>query len=115
MLNLSGSTGAYLGLAIFFAVLACVAFAAEAWALVDAISRPTAAFTAAGKLTKPIWLVILSVASVVGLWTALYGGVTQILAIVAFVAGAVYLTDVRPKVREFKRGRSTHNGPYGPW
>ena len=51
-----------------------------------------------------------------GLYTAAAnGGVTQILAVVAFVAAAVYLADVRPKVREFKRGRSTHNGPYGPW
>jgi hypothetical protein len=35
--------------------------------------------------------------------------------VIAFVAAAVYLADVRPKVREFKRGSSTHNGPYGPW
>ena len=35
---------------------------------------------------------------------------------IAFVAAAVYLADVRPKVREFKRGSgSTHQGPYGPW
>jgi hypothetical protein len=115
VLNLSGSSGAYLGLAIFFAALAVAAFVAEAWALVDAITRPTAAFVAVGKQTKPIWLVILGVASVLGLYTALYGGVTQILAVVAFVAAAIYLVDVRPKVREFKRGTSTHNGPYGPW
>jgi len=53
---------------------------------------------------------------VIGLYTAAYnGGVTGILTVVAFVAAAVYLADVRPKVREFKRGRSTSNGPYGPW
>jgi hypothetical protein len=116
VLNLSGSTGAYLGLAIFFAVLALAAFVAEAWAFVDAITRPAPAFVAAGKQTKPIWLIILGVAFVLGLYTALYGGVTQILAVVAFVAAAIYLVDVRPKVREFKRGGgSTHQGPYGPW
>jgi hypothetical protein len=115
VLNLSGSSGAYLGLAIFFAALAVVAFVVETWAFVDAITRPAPAFAAAGKLTKPIWLIILGVAFVLGLYTALYGGVTQILAVVAFVAAAVYLADVRPKVREFKRGSSTHNGPYGPW
>jgi hypothetical protein len=115
VLNLSGSSGAYLGLAIFFAALAVAAFVAEAWAFVDAISRPAPAFVAAGKQTKPIWLIILGVAFVLGLYTALYGGVTQILAVVAFVAAAIYLVDVRPKVREFKRGGNTHNGPYGPW
>jgi hypothetical protein len=116
VLNLSGSSGAYLGLAIFFAALAVAAFVVEAWAFVDAITRPAPGFVASGKLTKPIWLIILGVAVVLGLYTALYGGVTQILAVVAFVAAAVYLADVRPKVREFKRGSSaTHQGPYGPW
>jgi hypothetical protein len=38
------------------------------------------------------------------------------LAIVAFVASAVYLTDVRPKVKEFRGGSgTTRMGPYGPW
>ena len=115
MLNLSGSSGAYLGLAIFFAALAVAAFAAEAWAFVDAITRPAPAFVAAGKLTKPLWLIILGVAFVLGLYSAAYGGAVGFLSVIAFVAAAVYLADVRPKVREFKRGSSTHNGPYGPW
>jgi hypothetical protein len=115
VLNLSGSSGAYLGLAIFFVALAVAAFVTEAWAFVDAITRPAPAFVAAGKQTKPIWLIILGVAFVLGLYTALYGGVTQILAVVAFVAAAIYLVDVRPKVREFRAGRGTSNGPYGPW
>jgi predicted membrane metal-binding protein len=115
VLNLSGATGAYLGLAIFFVALAVAAFVAETWAFVDAITRPAPAFVAAGKQTKPIWLIILGVAFVLGLYTALYGGVTQILAVVAFVAAAIYLVDVRPKVREFRGSRGTQNGPYGPW
>ena len=32
----------------------------------------------------------------------------------ALVAAAIYLADVRPKVREFKSG-GTSSGPYGPW
>jgi hypothetical protein len=107
--------GAYAPLTYFFVALSIAAFGAEAWALVDAVIRPAQAFAAAGKQTKPIWLIILGVAFVLGLYTAAYGGVTSILAVVAFVAAAIYLVDVRPKVREFKRGRSTHNGPYGPW
>jgi hypothetical protein len=107
--------GAYGPLNYFFVALAVAAFVVETWAFVDAIIRPASAFPAAGKQTKPIWLIILGVAFVLGLYTAAYGGVTQILAVVAFVAAAIYLVDVRPKVREFKRGSSTRNGPYGPW
>ena len=113
MLSIVG--GAYGPLNYFFLALAVAAFVVETWAFIDAIIRPAPAFAAAGKQPKPIWLIILGVAFVLGLYTAAYGGVTQILAVVAFVAAAIYLVDVRPKVREFKRGRSTHNGPYGPW
>jgi len=39
------------------------------------------------------------------------------LSVAAFVAAAIYLVDVRPKVREFRRGgnSSSRMGPYGPW
>ena len=114
MLSIVGN-GSYAPLTYFFVALAVAAFVVEAWAFIDGIIRPAPAFVAAGKLTKPLWLIILGVAFVLGLYTALYGGVTQILAVVAFVAAAIYLVDVRPKVREFKRGGSTRNGPYGPW
>ena len=107
--------GAYAPLAYFFVALAVAAFVVEAWAFVDAITRPAQAFTAAGKQTKPIWLIILGVAVVVGLGSSALGGFTLIslLPLAAFVAAAIYLTDVRPKVREFRGGASS--GPYGPW
>ena len=34
-------------------------------------------------------------------------------AVVAFVAAAVYLADVRPKVSDL--GGGSRQGPYGPW
>jgi len=108
-------SGAYAPLTYFFVALAVAAFVVETWAFIDAIIRPAPAFVAVGKQTKPIWLIILGVAFVLGLYTAAYGGVTQILAVIAFVAAAIYLADVRPKVREFRRGSSSSNGPYGPW
>jgi hypothetical protein len=105
--------GAYTALNWFFEVLAIVAFVIEVWAFVDAIRRPSGAFPAAGKQTKPLWLVILGVALVIGLAGAAYQvGPLNLLFIAAFVAAAIYLTDVRPKVREFK---GSSNGPYGPW
>jgi hypothetical protein len=118
-------SGVYGPLNYFFLALAVVAFVVEAWALVDALTRPKAAFQAAatmsdnavGRLTKPIWLIILGVAFVLGLYSAAYGGATGFLSVLAFVAAAIYLAGVRPKVREYsRRGRqSSSNGPYGPW
>ena len=106
--------GAYAPLSYFFVALAIAAFGVETWAFIDAIIRPASAFVAVGKQTKPIWLIILGVAFVLGLYAAAYGGITGILAVAAFVAAAVYLADVRPKVREIRSGSSS-NGPYGPW
>ena len=44
-------------------------------------------------------------------------GAVGILPIAAFVASAIYLTDVRPKVRGSTAGTRTEaaSGPYGPW
>jgi len=101
-----------------FWVLGVAALVVEAWALVDAIRRPGAAFPAAGKQTKPLWLVILGVSVAIGLYGVTYGGgfsPLNILEVAAFIAAAIYLTDVRPKVREMGAGGSSRNGPYGPW
>jgi len=116
--------GVYGPLNYFFLALTIAAFGVEAWAFVDAIIRPKAAFAAAAamgdnaaqRLTKPIWLIILGVAFVIGLAAAAYGGGTGFLSILAFVAAAVYLAGVRPKVREYgNRGNRSSSGPYGGW
>jgi Protein of unknown function (DUF2516) len=109
--------GNYTPLTYFFLALGLAAFVVEAWAFVDAITRPSQAFVAAGKQTKQLWLIILGVAAVVGLAFAIIGvGPTSILPVAAFVAAAIYLADVRPKVRSFPKNRSgTSSGPYGPW
>jgi hypothetical protein len=118
-------SGVYGPLNYFFVALALAAFVVEAWAFVDAIIRPKAAFAAAAtmgdnaaqRLTKPIWLIILGVAFVIGLAAAAYGGGVGFLSVLAFVAAAVYLAGVRPKVREYGKrgGNRTSSGPYGPW
>jgi Protein of unknown function (DUF2516) len=99
-------------------ILAIAAFVVEAWAFIDAVRRPTAAFPAAGKQTKPLWLIITGVAVAIGLYGVVFGGglsVINILPLAAFIAAAIYLTDVRPKVREMGTGGSSRQGPYGPW
>jgi len=117
-------SGVYTPLNYFFVALAIGAFVVEAWAFIDAIIRPASAFVAAastmdnflGKLTKPFWLIILGIAFVIGLYSAAYGGAIGLLSVIAFVAASTYLAAVRPKVREFRKGRSSSSsGPYGPW
>ncbi len=102
-------------ISFFFWILLIAAFVVEAWAFVDAIRHPAAAYVAAGKQTKPLWLIILGVAFLIGIGGVL-GDLTifSFLPILAFVAAAIYLADVRPKVRGIKGG-SSRQGPYGPW
>jgi predicted cobalt transporter CbtA len=102
----------------FFEALAIAALGFEGFAFIDAIRRPSQAFVAASKQTKPLWLVITGVATAIGIGTAAQGSFSAvgILSVVAFVAAAIYLTDVRPKVKDFRGGGTgTHMGPYGPW
>ena len=65
-----------------------------AYALVDCLRRPAAAFVAHGKQTKQIWLAILVVALVI----ALTVGFLSFLGTIAVVAAIVYLVDVKPAV-----------------
>lgn len=109
---------AYTPLYFLFWVLGVAAFVVEAWAFIDAVRRPTGAFPAAGKQTKPLWLIILGVSVVIGLYGVAYThgfSALNILPVAAFIAAAIYLTDVRPKVREMGPGGSSRQGPYGPW
>jgi Protein of unknown function (DUF2516) len=102
----------------FFEALALAAFVVEAWALIDALIRPAPAYVSAGKLTKPLWLIILGVSAAVGLGYAAYVknlSIIQILPVAAFVAAAVYLTDVKPRVKQMGGGGSSSSGPYGPY
>jgi Protein of unknown function (DUF2516) len=109
---------AYTPLRYFFLALGLAAFVVEAWAFIDAITRPKQAFVASGKQTKQLWLIILGVAAVVGLYFGAFGsGPVSILPVAAFVAAAIYLADVRPKVKSFPKSRNgaSSSGPYGPW
>ena len=84
-------------------VLGLAVLALKIWALVDACIRPAAAFPAAGKLTKPIWVLILVAAVLLsGL------SVLSLFGLVAVVAAIVYLVDVRPALRGLR-----HGGPWG--
>lgn len=87
---------------VLLLALGLLALALKLWALVDAIIRPGAAFPAAGKLSKPIWIAILAAAVLLG-----GASVLGLLGLLGTVAAVVYLVDVRPAVRELRPG--------GPW
>lgn len=71
------------------------AAAFELFALVDAATRPASAFVAAGKLTKPGWLLMLTLA----LLTCLaFRSPIGIFGLLGLLAASVYMADVRPAV-----------------
>ncbi|MEJ5944159.1 DUF2516 family protein [Pseudokineococcus basanitobsidens] len=97
----------YVTLLIGLAVLAVCVFA-----LVDAVRHPAQAFTAAGKLTKNKWMLILGAACLLSF--ASLGGLG--LIIISLVAGGVYLADVRPALRAVGGGgRGRRDSGAGGW
>ncbi len=94
-------------------LLGVLALGCEVFALLDVLRHRPDAFVAAGKRTKTFWTIVLAVALAIGVIFVL--NVLNFIGIIAFVAAAVYLVDVRPALRQVSgRGRSKQ-GPYGPW
>lgn len=75
---------------------------AQVIAFFDAAMRPRQAFEATGKLTKPAWMGITGLSLVItllcGQASVMSNGAMFVLA--GLVAALVYLTDVRPALRE---------------
>lgn len=93
-------------------VLFAASMVVRGFAFLDALTRPTEAYAAAGKLTKVGWCAILGVGLAVGV--LLRGSVIGLFNLAGLVAAILYLVDVRPAVREIgKPGRN--QGPYGAW
>lgn len=83
---------------LFFVVIGVLVMAVYAF-VHAALQRPDA-YTAAGKLTKPVWLVILGAA--VALTSVLYPVFNVLGMAIAACAAGVYLVDVRPKLLEIQ-------------
>ena len=103
----SGASGGYaFGMTAFdgllFLVLTWAALALAGWGFIDALIRPSAGFVAAGKLTKPAWVAITALATVV----IYFFGLMSFFGLPAVIASVVYLVDVRPAVRALRRGNS---------
>lgn len=70
------------------------------YAFVHAAMQRADAYTAANKLTKPVWLVILGGAVAL---TSILGFIFGVLGMaIAACAAGVYLVDVRPKLLEIQ-------------
>lgn len=80
--------------------LTLVLFVCKAVAFVDAATRPPALFLAAGKQTKPFWVLILGLALAVNMvfWSPI-----SLFNIIGTVAAFVYLADARPAMRALRR------------
>lgn len=86
-----------------FTVITYVVLAGGAWATVDALIRPAAGYVAAGKLTKPAWVAITAIATLL-----VYAmGPMSFLGLPAIVGIIVYLVDVRPALRGLQQGNSS--------
>ena len=82
--------------AILFGLSVVVALVGVYSFIHAAMQRPDA-YTAAGKLTKPVWLLILGAGAVLAL--LINGGLG---AAIGACAAGVYLVDVRPKLLEIQ-------------
>ena len=80
---------------VLFAVQIAV-LATTVYAFVHAAMQRPDAYTAAEKLTKPVWLVILGVGALLAFVLDITG------AAIAAVAAGVYLVDVRPKILDIQ-------------
>ena len=69
------------------------------YAFVHAAMQRPDAYTAADKMTKPVWLIILGVAA---LLTALLPASSVMGMVIGACAAGVYLVDVRPKLLEIQ-------------
>lgn len=81
-------------------VLLAAVLVTAVYAFVHAALQRPDAYTAADKLTKPVWLVILGAA--VALASILYPVLGVLGMAMSACASGVYLVDVRPKLLEIQ-------------
>lgn len=75
---------------IFFVLVGLASLVLAVWALIDAAIRPGPAFKAAGQ-NKTLWIIL----PIAGIF---------LFSIVGGILGAVYLSAIRPKVRQGQLG-----------
>ena len=79
-----------------------VLLAVKAWAMLDAIMRPAAAYPAVDKLTKTAWLWILGLSFAAHI---VWASPLHFLSLAGTIAALVYLLDARPALASVTRRR----------
>ena len=106
------------GVVFLISVGAC---AFEAWALIDALRYPGAAYATAGKQTKALWGGLLGGATVIGFLGLPYplglapASALGFLGLGAVAAAAVYSAGVRPALRAIGRTPRQGRDRRGGW
>lgn len=86
----------------FMLVVELVLLAVKVFAFVNSLLWSSESYTAANKLTKPAWTIILGLGLVVQI---VFPGVINLLNLVFTIAALVYLADVRPALASLTRRR----------
>ena len=92
-------------------------------AVIDAVRHRAAAYVAAGKLTKQVWLLILGMGLLFILLACPISAVlstpvlspVNLLPLAGLVASSVYLVDAKPALEQMRGRGGGRQGPYGPW
>ena len=87
---------------MFMLVIELVLIVVKIFTFVNSLTYSAESYTAANKLTKPAWAIILGLGLVVQL---VIGGPLGILNLVFTIAAFVYLADVRPALASLTRRR----------
>ncbi|MFR0353437.1 DUF2516 family protein [Streptomyces sediminimaris] len=104
------------GFAGFMWLLSMALIVFSGFALIDAATRREDGYRAAGKQSKPFWLIVLGIAFAVNL----IFNILSFLPVIGLIATIVYMVDVRPALRGLPGGGrnrrgSSSDGPYGPY
>lgn len=103
---------------ILLVVLAVVVFVVQLVAFLDAARRPANAYVSEGKLKKNIWLIILGIAALIGLFglPPMLMTAGSFFNVIAVTPAIIYWVDVRPKIQPYGSGGGRRpQGPTGGW
>lgn len=111
-MNIAGSIGYLIML-----LAGLVGLGIQIWALVDCLTARPDAFERADKRSKTFWLAITVVSTLAGVLYVFSEKISfsLLLMLAGCVGAGTYLADVRPAVRNLRRGGKPPQGPYGGW
>ncbi|GAB3773334.1 tetrahydromethanopterin S-methyltransferase subunit B [Nocardioides ginsengisegetis] len=86
----------------FSLIVEVILLGVKIFAIVACLTYPAEAYTAAGKLTKPAWAIILGLGLVVQI-VMVGAGPINIINLAFTIAAFVFLADVRPALAGLRR------------